>query len=320
MYTTEAFMNLLWGNRAIRDKKGQVLLKPADLELLHAAVVAKCDLNDGVKDGLIGDPRECKFDPEALRCMEDQSKRCLATTKLEAVEKIYQGPSTSSGLRIAPPAALKGSERTWTEFYGGPPEYLSYAADWFRYFLLQPNPGPTWQPEAFDFDRDYKRLGIAATGVEPTNPDLRAFKAAGGKLMLVTGWSDAIEVVPRTVDYYETVERVMGGRAPTQEFFRTFVVPGMEHCTDGDGPFAVDYLTYLEKWVEKGEAPDRIIGSHISADHRQESGYVKFPLDATKVEFSRPIYPYPTQTKYLGRGDSRDAKSFGPDEPAQPRN
>lgn len=169
------------------------------------------------------------------------------------------------------------------------------------YFALTPNPGPSWKLEDFDFDHDYKRLSAAAL-VAPTNPDLRGFKAAGGKILSYTGWNDAVEGVLGTVDYYETAERVVGGRAETQDFFRLFVVPGMNHCGGGDGASDVDWLSYLEAWVEKGEEPERVIGG----SHVREGG---------ESDFSRPIYPYPTRTKYLGRGDPNDAENFGPDEP-----
>src|SRR5262249_982491 len=133
-----------------------------------------------------------------------------------------------------------------------------------------------------DFDRDYRRLG-AIEVLEPTNPDIRRFKAAGGKLLAYTGWADP-EGVLNTTDYYDTVERVMGGRARTQDFFRLFVVPGMRHCSGGDGPYAIDYLTYLEDWVERGVPPDKLIGAHVSDEY----------LDAQPSSWSGP---HPLQDK-----------------------
>jgi hypothetical protein len=157
----------------------------------------------------------------------------------------------------------------------------------------------------------------------PINPDLRRFKARGGKLLSYTGWNDAIEGVLRTVDYYETAERTMGGPAATQDFFRLFVIPGMEHCSGGDGAFAVDYLSYLEAWVESGEAPAKLVGSHVKLedlkfdnpkDLQERARRLEFPLDPRTIAFSRPVYPYPLGTKYSGRGDSKDAANFGPTE------
>ena len=309
-----SWMNLLWGNRALMDRTGKSLLEQDDLETLHQAVVAKCDLNDGVQDGVIGDPRACGFNPEELRCTVDRKARCLTPQQVEAAGKIYRGPITSEGEQIVLPAAQRGSERTWPSWFEGsaanPSRMYNYIGEWFRYYFFQPNPGPAWELNAFDFDRDYKRLGMAEISDWGNNPNLRRFKAAGGKLLSYTGWNDAVDGVLSTAGYYESAEKIMGGRAATQDFFRLFVIPGMNHCGGGEGASTVDWLTYLEAWVEKGRAPDKIIGAHLKAD--AGAGAVRFPLDTAKIEFSRPVYPYPLTAKYLGRGDPQDASSFGP--------
>jgi len=324
---SDIMMNLEWGNRAYRDSAGTPIFSQADIELLHKGVVAKCDLNDGVTDGVIGDPRSCDFNPVELRCTGEKSSRCLSARQVEAVARIYKGPVTSKGEQIAQPTFQKGSEMSWPLYFSDSfnllghnidGKYRSFAEEWFRYGLLQPNPGPAWKVEQFDFDRDYRRIGLGQL-IEPLNPDLRAFKRAGGKLLMATGWSDPVEGVLRTVDYYEAAERLMGGRAITQQFLRLFVVPGADHCGRGDGPFAIDYLGYLEKWVEQGIAPDHLIGVHYTATDDPPGRFAEDIWPFAKLlrnpkiaEFSRPIYPYPTQTRYLGTGDPKDAASFGP--------
>ena len=325
------WINWLWGNRALTEADGRPLLGTADFELLHRAVVTKCDLNDGVKDGVIGDPRKCDFDPRKLQCAAGKSATCLTRAQVEGVEKIYGGPRTSDGERIAQPIALGGSELNWSGLFEGSsedqtPAYV-YFRDWFNYSIFSIDLGPGWKPGDFNFDRDYRRLG-AMEALEPINPDLRTFKSSGGKLLAYTGWNDAGEGVLNTIDYYDTAERVIGERAATQEFFRLFVIPGMNHCTTGDGAFAVDYLSYLDAWVQKGRAPDEIIGYHVKlgdlmnkVQHGDESARdalerrLEFPLDPRTVKFSRPIYPYPIETKYLGGGDPDQAKNFGPVHP-----
>jgi hypothetical protein len=94
----------------------------------------------------------------------------------------------------------------------------------------------------------------------------------------------------------ETTERTMGGRAATEGFFRMFMIPGARHCRGGDGPYSVDFLAYIEDWVEHGKAPTVLIGSH--------------PNDTGGIAFTRPIYPYPLQARYKGSGDSQDAANF----------
>ena len=175
--------------------------------------------------------------------------------------------------------------------------------------FLWPDPGPSWQASDFDFDFDYKRLSMKEAFYSAANPDLRKFKTAGGKLILYQGWNDELAVPLSTVDYYNTVKKTMGGRLATQDFFRLFMLPGANHCRGGDGAYAVDYLRYLEAWVEEGKAPDKLTSAHIRDD--AYTG-LSFPSDSAKIEFTRPVYPFPIRAKYKGSGDFNDANNFVP--------
>jgi hypothetical protein len=306
--TTGVLTNTIWNYRAFTGGTGKALLSDADLGVLHKAVLKKCDLNDGIKDGLIADPRTCGFDAAELRCSVGKTEACLNAEQIEAVNRIYQGQRTANGKQLFPPAALPGSETTWqlfahiNEFFGD-----QYEA------LLHADPGPPARSEDYDFERDYTRLGMAQVLWEPTNPDLRAFKEAGGKLLVYTGWNDALEGVLRTVDYYETVEKVVGSRSLTQDFFRLFVIPGMDHCSGGDGAFAADYLTYMEKWDEENRAPDKLLSFHVIAEDPYADMFgLEIPTDPSKIQFSRPVYPYPTTVRYSGRGNPANAQNFAP--------
>jgi feruloyl esterase len=328
----EHHMAMLWGNRAFTDKAGVPLFGHRELELLHNAVVAKCDLNDGLRDGLIGDPRRCGFDPSELLCKVGSQGACLSAAQVDAAKRIYGGPTTSSGESIYSGGGLmKGSESTWLEQLAGAPgdirQYYTFPGEVFRYAAFMPSPGPNWKSEDFDFDHDYKRLGVSEGLNAAVNPDLRRFKAAGGKLLSYGGWSDVVGVPLAAVDYYETAEKTMGGRMPTQEFYRFFMLSGMGHCTFGDGAFAVDWLGYLEAWVEEGRVPFKVLSSHVEAAggalgssddatkvFLQRMGGWDYPLDPAAIKFSRPVYPYPTMTRYLGHGDHTDAANFGPTE------
>jgi len=313
---SSVFMSLLWNNLVVKDKSGQGLIGPAEVRALHAAVVAKCDLNDGVKDGLIGDPRSCNFDPAEIACTSAKTTGCLTPAQLAAARKVYAGPATSSGEKITKGGAMLGSE---VGGVFGMDAYdvglhnsavANFAADFFRYMGFTPDPGPGWQPTDFDFDRDYKRLGMMESLYRATNPDLRAFKARGGKLIVSQGWYDSGSPMPlETVDYYETVERTMGGEKSTHDFFRLFMVPGRDHCGGGDGAWAVDYLSYLEAWVESNRPPDVMLGSH------PKDANVKYPIDSGAVQFSRPLYPYPLRAQYTGRGDPNNAANFAAKKP-----
>src|SRR4029450_2738912 len=150
-------------------------------------------------------------------------------------------------------------------------------------------------PLTYDFDKGSQSLDRARALYNATSFDLQAFKKRGGKMLMWHGLSDAAIIATSSIGYYEGVEKLMGGRAPTQDFFRLFLVPGVHHCGGGPGFTQFDALTLLENWVEKGQAPDAMIASQLV------NGV---------VERSRPIYPYPLLARYAGTGDPKQATSF----------
>ena len=181
-----------------------------------------------------------------------------------------------------------------------------------------------WDWRAFDYDRDVARADNELAAVNASNPDLSAFKARGGKILMYSGWADPVGPPMDAVQYYQRVEDVMGGREKTESFFRLFMVPGMAHCRGGPGPNIFgglstiaspqnkiypehDALSALMQWVEKGVAPDYIIASHLT-DNR--------------VDRTRPLCPYPKVAHWNGKGSSDDAKNFacaGPTSPSPNR-
>ena len=156
-----------------------------------------------------------------------------------------------------------------------------------------------------------------------TNPDLRPFKAAGAKMIMYIGAQDYIPTATMT-DYYETVERVLGGRAATQDTVRLFVIPGMDHCIGGPGAGLIDYLTYLEAWVERDEAPDVMLGISPTdwtaafgegiprSTIKREQLYRNPEALAAVTRFTRPHFPYPARYVYAGRGNTALAENFQP--------
>jgi hypothetical protein len=316
-------MYYLWNARAL---KGTV--SRDDLKLVHDRAVAQCDMDDGVKDGVIGDPLHCKFDPAELLCKTGKHTECLTKVQIDAVKKVYAGPTTSKGEKLYTGGPLPGSELNWiTDELSG--AYISggvaepWAKEYFSYVGFMPAPGPDWKVEDFDFDRDYKRLRISESLFGAAdNPDLRKFKGAGGKMLMYQGGQDQSDIPSDAIDYYQTTEKTMGGRAPTQAFFRLFLIPGMNHCEGGAGASDIDYLTYLEAWVEQGRPPDQMVGAHVNIDqflktHDWRDANFATEMehlrnDSKNVEFTRPVYPYPTTAKYRGSGDPKNAASFGP--------
>ena len=307
MHMAGAMVRLLWYTRVARDHQGNSLFSAADAKRVHDVVVAKCDMNDGVRDGLIGDPRACRFDASDLACKSGSSSACLSPAQLDAVMKLIAGPTNSRGESVyfGDVPGIPIPDSFW---------WLQLPEDFFRYMGFAPAPGPSWKLADFDFDRDPRRLDLSDSLNGGANPDLRKFKAAGGKLLLFHGWADSTITPLSTIDYFDTTERTMGGSAATRDFLRLYMVPGMEHCGGGDGAFAIDFLAYLEAWVEKGEAPERIIGEHPRSGIPAERAN-RVPLNPSDVEFSRPFYPYPIQTRYKGSGNERDAENFVPARP-----
>jgi feruloyl esterase len=313
-------MRIVWNTRAFTGEDGKARLTPPELQLLHRAVLAKCDMTDGIKDGIVGNPVGCDFDPKVVECRPGKSTDCLSADKVAVVRSIYGGPVDSHGVRLSTRGVFPGSELDWQASDGGE------VAEFFKYMLPGGAAGAGWKLRDFDFDRDYRRLGLGALYTD-NNPDLRQFKAAGGKLLVAQGGNDAVEIPGAVIDYYETVTRTMGGPAATQEFFRLFVVPGMKHCSGGSGAFAVDYLGALEGWVEQGSPPDRMIGAHVDSRYLLQVNNdptmsetdriwwaaLKLPLPLqpqVPVDFRRPLYPYPGVAVYKGSGDPNDAENY----------
>jgi hypothetical protein len=289
-------------------KNGAPLFDKQSIQFVNDQVVAKCDMNDGVKDGQIGDPRLCKFSPLDYLCKSSQTSACLTRDQLDALVSFYSEQKSTSGDRISERAYFPGAEISGLGIKDNALMKRTFYEGFFKYMALIPNPGPAWKFEQFDLNADYKRLGSIQTLLQADNPDLRAFKAAGGKLIFYHGWADAGPSPLGSVEFYKAIERTMGGRASTQDFLRLFMVPDMDHCGSGKGAWSIDYLSYLEKWVEQGKAPDVMIGAHFATS-------IMDPIfdkatDPAKAQFTRPVYPYPLRAQYKGKGDPNSASSF----------
>jgi feruloyl esterase len=175
----------------------------------------------------------------------------------------------------------------------GGPEPNRIGSDYFTYILHQ---DPHWNPRTLDFEKEVAEADRLDHGtINAINPHLRKFKAHGGKLIMYHGWADALIVPQNSINYYESVVKVMGGAQKTEDFFRLFMVPGMGHCSGGEGPCNFDALSALAQWVEDGKAPDMIIASHFTAGH---------------VDRTRPLCVYPRVAKYKGTGSTDDAANF----------
>jgi feruloyl esterase len=323
----DLYVTFAWGQRATRDVDGNPILGIDDLKLLTEGALARCDMDDGVHDGVISSPFECPFRASDLACKSGNTTGCLTPEKVRAAEQVYSGPVDANSSSLFGAGALPGSEYggPWNAQYGGnwgiyylgkdgaPALYAPLTEEGLKYLFFSPDRASDWTIQQFDFDSDYKRLDVMQSLYDSSNPDLNRFRAAGGKMLIYHGLND-LSILPHwIIEYYQKVERVMGGREDTQSFVRLFSLPGVEHCGRGAGADTIDYLTYLESWVEQGKAPDELIAYRL----KRKAGYsaATFPIAQDEIEFSRPVYPYPIKAKYLGHGDPNSAENFGPVEP-----
>jgi hypothetical protein len=314
---TGYYMDMVWDLRVVAGPDGRSQLAAKDLELVHRAALAACDRDDGIADRIIGSPQACRFDVSVLICKGSERNACLTPSQAGVVKKIYDGPTTSTGTRLTAGGPSIGSELNWIEAFVGRDAVPPWAtaeniSDPLRYLAFLPDAGGRWKPSDFDFDKDYQRLELMESLYSAANPDLRKFKAAGSKLIVYQGWNDIFAPPAETIDYYDTVVRTMGGHAATEDFFRLFMLPGVDHCSGGAGADAADLLGELEAWVEHGQAPDRILLAHTEGEPGFFYPYHPFPSNAAHIRFTRPAYPYPLRAIYKGNGDPSNAANFFP--------
>lgn len=272
-------------------------------------VMAACDGLDGLTDGVIGRPDKCTIDPAVMQCAAGTSGAdCLSPGQVGALRKIYAGPTHRvTGEQIFP-GYLRGTELSFTASEPTPASAPTFP------FPFQWVWGLDWDWRSFEFGNDVdvmrKTLDVA---VDATNPNLAAFHARGGKLIVYQGLADGTQVPGAAVDYLKSVEAAMPGRTP--EFFRLFNAPGMAHCRGGVGPntfgnlrpgFPIapddpsrDVLAALTQWVETGRVPNEIIATKYVGD--QPTG---------RVERTMPLCAWPRVSKYNGIGDVNAAASF----------
>ncbi len=262
--------------------------------LLHKAALAACDASDGLKDGLISDPRKCKFDPGILLCKGEENAGCLTGPQVEAARKIYSpliDPRTKAQIFAG---LLPGSELGWAGLASGD-DAPRYVRETFRYLAFK-DPDWDYKKRPVDFAKDVASLDKAAGPVvNANNPDLKAFFSRGGKLIEWSGWSDPLIAPEDALRYYESVAKKLGGISKIDSSFKLYMVPGVQHCRGGEGTDTFDMQKAIEEWVENGNAPGEIVASH------QTNG---------KVDRTRPICPYPQVAAYNRSGSIDDAANF----------
>lgn len=254
----------------------------ADLQLVGDAVIAVCDADDGLKDGIVGAFRQCTSDkvlPELRRrtCSGAKQAGCLIPEQVEALQRVHEGPRNSGGERLYAsfPWDAGWVGRDWRGWKIGSPQgmpainVLMGAPALATVFSTPPTAptDPMADALAYDFDRDAPR--IHATGgafarsawqdIGARSPDLSGFRKSGGKMIVTHGVSDPVFSVNDTLAWWDEVNACEGGGAA--RFTRVFAVPGMNHCAGGPATDQFDAFSALVNWVEGEEAPDRLIAT-----------------------------------------------------------
>lgn len=280
---------IMWVAQAVH-KDVASFIPASKFPVIQKAVLKTCDINDGVNDGVLEDPRSCKFDPGAILCKGADGPDCLTTSQVETARKIYSPAINPRSKEQIFPGFEPGSEKGWGFAASAQPPQLTLTGLKNRVFK-----DPNWDYKTFNFDSDVALIDRESQAVNAMDPNLGPFFSHGGKLLQYHGWNDTLIAPENSVNYYTSVADTLGGANKVNDSYRLFMVPGMAHCRGGDGTDRFDVISAMEQWVEKRKAPESIIASRYADD---------------KPDRTRPLCPYPQVAAYKGSGSTDDAASF----------
>lgn len=301
-YTKVNLINCMDNAKAILDEQDKPVMDASFAGFIHEQAVAACDELDGVKDGVIDDPRLCEFDPAMLSCDVSDHAKCLNPRQVSAVEQLYAASYDSKG-KLLYGGLPVGSEIEWPWWVmplpGSPmkPVHFYAATEYMKYVAYPNGPGiDNWRD--FSYEEEKVRLSEMTPLFDADNPDLREFRDLGGKMIVLHGWSDAAIPAHASIKWYEDVMQFMGGAEATQSFAQMYLLPGVTHCGyDATGPNVMDAMAVLEQWMAEDKQPEFIVAA--KKDDKD-----------MEVLRTKPVYPYPMQATYKGKGDIKNAKSY----------
>jgi len=332
-----------WQARSNTGADGKPILLAPRLPILHRAVISACDALDGQEDGLIAAPGLCHFDPATIECTSGatDTSKCLTANEIAVVRKLYDGPHdprTSERLTIGGPQY--GSELAWAGLYvpqaNNQPLFSSMISmQAMQHLIFENDPPADFKLADLEFTREtFDKLRARHPLYDATNPDLSAFAGRGGKLIIWHGWADQHISPLNSIAYHDALRRQMGA-AKADSFERMYLLPGVYHCSGGEGPSLIDLVTPIMTWVERGQAPDAIVTRQDTSTHEDGFGQPSGPPRGAKgasagpapndagpppgmeplpsapvAARSRPLYPYPYIAEYKGSGDPNAASSY----------
>lgn len=285
-----------WVPVVAREYLGDAGLAPAKSAAATAAAVAACDADDGVVDGLINEPRRCKFDANALRCTgrAGEPATCLTQREADAINAIWAGPFNHHGERLWGALPRGASFDTLLPGGNGVPAIVD---TWGKNWVHQdPNfdlRSITTANYAAEFETSYRKFRrTAATDSE----NLDGVKKRGAKIIHYHGAGDPLTLTFGSYTYVTALFDRYGLQG-TQDFWRSFYYPGVNHCNGGNAPQPDTNALFnvLQDWVEKGVAPN-----HVVAQQTLAGGAIR----------TRKICKYPDEVAYDGSGSTDDQSNF----------
>lgn len=280
-------------------KKLEPMFTKDELTMIETKILDACDAQDGVKDGTLNDPRQCRFDVGTLP---------LSEAKKTALKTIYS-PALVRGEEVYPaqPFGGEGQGPGWPLWITGgntppanppagaaaapaaPSLRFAFGTGIWKFLVFN---DPNWDYSTYELANWKKDSALAATYLNATNPDLSAFKGRGGKLLMWHGWADPALTPLGSIRYHD---QVLAKDPGARDYLRAFMLPGVLHCGGGNGPDNVDWAAAIADWVENGKAPDRLVAR-------------KMANGATTR--SRPVCAYPQKAEYKGTGSTDDEANF----------
>jgi feruloyl esterase len=283
-----AYINAAFSEFAPRGSDGQA--SPADLfsdqdrALIIDSLMASCDANDGVADGMIFNTQACGFEPADLVCRGAKTDSCLTAGQVDGLTNAFKGPIDSFGQQVYPPFPWDPG--------------LNASGAGLPGILASGGSSPVQSQRtsgAFDVDAEAAALAADRLGRlgDSLLTNLSTFQKRGSKLLFYHGMSDPWFSANDTRLYYQSLADANGGAAAVRDFSRLYLVPGMGHCSGGAAALdQFDFLSAVVDWVENDVAPDSVISSGRALPGR-----------------SRPLCSYPEYAHYVG-GDTEAAASF----------
>jgi feruloyl esterase len=271
-----------------------------NLRLLQQEILKQCDGLDGIKDSIINEPGKCKFDFSALPLCADTigSPNCITARQLEAIKTVFS-PISYKQDTIYPGYPFGGAENAdggWDVWIAGnnpkvklPSLHYLFSINMFKYLVFN---NPSWDYSQYNFSNFFEETRYASSYLDATQTDYTGFKNRKGKMIMYHGWDDPALSAFATIKHYEEVERK---DKDIQSYMRLFLLPGVLHCGGGPGPDDVDWVNLIRNWVEKDNAPVRVVMT------KKVNG---------KPVMTRPVFPYPKVAVYSGKGDTNQEKNF----------